>query len=264
MATWIVLALAIHHGLVWFAQGAVLFPGASSGAPWGRAPRDAKFIVAGGSRAIFVRAEGAQAGAAPLLVYGHGNAEFAEDFFLLPEPYRAAGFHVLVLEYRGYGDVTGSPSEEAIVADSVALIEAACARDDVDGERVVYHGRSLGGAILGTVAGERPPAGLILEAAFSSVPSMARGMLVPAYLLRDRFDVPRALEGGDFPVLLVHGLKDRVVPPGEADLIAASLEPGRLTRRTMSDAGHMDSWTALAPEQLVEFARTAVALSPNR
>ena len=132
----LLLAAALHHGFVWLAQRAILFPGAHSGAPWGRAPENAVTITAGGSRALLVPARGSTGDPAPLVVYGHGNAEFAEDFFLLPEPYTAAGFHVLVLEYRGYGDVAGSPSEDALVADSVALIEAACARPDVDGERV--------------------------------------------------------------------------------------------------------------------------------
>ena len=255
----LLLAAALHHGFVWLAQRAILFPGAHSGAPWGRAPENAVTITAGGSRALLVPARGATDEPAPLVVYGHGNAEFAEDFFLLPEPYTAAGFHVLILEYRGYGDVAGSPSEEALVADSVALIEAACDRPDVDAARVVYHGRSLGGAILGTVAGRRAPAGLVLEAAFSSVPSMARSMLVPAYLLKDRFDVVEAIRGGRFPVLLLHGEADEVVPPREADVIASALPPTRLTRWSEPDVGHLDSWMELAPERLVAFARSAVA-----
>ncbi len=255
----LLLAAATHHVFVWLAQRAVLFPGAHSGAPWCRAPAEAVTVIAGGSRALLVPARGSADGPAPLVVYGHGNAELAEDFFLLPEPYTAAGFHVLVLEYRGYGDVPGSPSEDALVADSVALIEAACARPDVDGERVVYHGRSLGGAVLGTVAGRRAPAGLVLEAAFSSVPSMARGMLVPAYLLRDRFDVVEAIRGGRFPVLLLHGLADEVVPPREADAIASALPPARLTRCSAPGVGHFDSWMERAPDRLTAFARSAVA-----
>lgn len=256
---WLLLAAAFHHGFVWLAQRAILFPGAHSGAPWGRSPASVVTITAGGSRALLVPAPGSTDAPAPLVVYGHGNAEFAEDFFLLPEPYTAAGFHVLVLEYRGYGDVPGSPSEDALVADSVALIEAACDRPEVDAARVVYHGRSLGGAVLGTVAGQRAPAGLVLEAAFSSVPSMARGMFVPAYLVRDHFDIAQAIRGGSFPVLLLHGLADEVVPPREADVIARALPPTRLTRCSAPDVGHLDSWMELAPERLTAFARFAVA-----
>ena len=111
----------------------------------------------------------------------------------------------------------------------------------------------------GTVAGQRPPVGLVLEAAFSSVPSMARGMLAPAYLLKDRFDVVEAIRGGSFPVLLLHGLADEIVPPREADVIASALPTTRLTRLSEPDVGHLDSWMELAPERLTAFARSAAA-----
>ena len=72
-------------------------------------------------------------------------------------------------------------------------------------------------------------------------------MLAPAYLLKDRFDVVEAIRGGSFPVLLLHGLADEVVPPREADLIASALPPTRLTRLSEPDVGHLESWMELAP-----------------
>lgn len=252
---WLLVVLVIHHIAVWFAQRAMLFPGALMEQRFTLPPENVETIAAGGSRALFLPAATTTTAApGPLVVYAHGNAEFAEDFFLLREPYTAAGFHVLVLEYRGFGAVPGSPSEDAIVADSVALIEAACARPDVDGTRVVYHGRSLGGAVLGTVSGVRPPSRLVLEAAFSSVPSMARRFLVPRYLLRDRFDVPLAVAGGSFPVLQLHSRDDEVVPFTEATIIAAALPPDRLTRAYVDGMSHQESWLTRDPERLVAFA----------
>lgn len=54
----------------------------------------------------------------------------------------------LVLEYRGYGLSSGSPSEKGIYIDARAAIDYLFTRHDVDHSQIVLFGRSLGGAVV--------------------------------------------------------------------------------------------------------------------
>jgi fermentation-respiration switch protein FrsA (DUF1100 family) len=90
-------------------------------------------------------------------------------------------------------------------------------------ERIVGWGRSLGGGAVCALARERPLGALVLESTFSSVSGMARRMGLPTWLapllLRDRFDNLGALQRFARPVLLMHGERDEVIPPAEAELL---------------------------------------------
>lgn len=260
--TRIVLVVVIaHHGIVYAVQRHLLFPGTWMPLPETTAPAGVERISiatdAGTAFAYLKQANAATAQKpAPLIVYAHGNAERAVDFPWWTEPYTYAGFHVLIIEYRGFGGSDGSPSEAGIVGDALGLIELAVARPDVDAERVVYHGRSLGGGVVAILAAHRRPSGLILESSFSSVASMARDMLAPGYLMRDPFDTARVLgESYDGPTLILHGDADDVIPVQEArrNFAAAGGENARLI--VGEGRGHIDSWMALEPDLLLEFVR---------
>jgi pimeloyl-ACP methyl ester carboxylesterase len=96
-------------------------------------------------------------------------------------------------------------------------------------ERIVGWGRSLGGGAVCALALERPLAALVLESTFVSVVSMAERMGLPAVLsrllVRDRFDNLAVLRSFAGPVLLLHGARDEVIPPAEAQTLRDGL-PG--------------------------------------
>src|SRR5262249_27682767 len=54
----------------------------------------------------------------PLVVYLHGNGEIIEQCLPQARMYTGRGISVLLPEYRGYGRSTGSPGQDAIVADA--------------------------------------------------------------------------------------------------------------------------------------------------
>ena len=55
--------------------------------------------------------------------------------------------NVLIVDYRGYGNSEGIPSEEGLRLDGEALLEHALGRNDIDKDRIYLFGRSLGGAV---------------------------------------------------------------------------------------------------------------------
>lgn len=251
-------AVLLHHSALWVLQRRLLFPGAY--APGGAEPArpDVERLSVdhadGQTHGYLLRCDQPSAG---LVVYGHGNAEFAADWIFDAQPYTAAGFHFLCLEYRGFGASDGTPSERGMLEDSVALIERVLALPglDVDAGQVVYHGRSLGGGVLAAVASARPPRRMILESTFSSVASMASRFLAPPYLVRDGLDVAGWLASPSRgPVLLMHSRVDEVIPFRQFELNCAAAGKRAVETVIHGGMGHNDSWLFEDPGRLARFA----------
>ena len=128
---------------------------------------------------------------------------------------------VLALEYRGYGLSGGSPSEEGLAQDARAArrwIDDYVAEQPAGRQpRVVYFGRSLGGAVATRLAAEMPPDGLVLECPVSSIPDLARNHAPWKYLpidrfIYNRFDAVSAMREVQCPVLVMHSEFDEIVP----------------------------------------------------
>ena len=222
---WLLLAAGLYGlwcALLYFTQERLIFPRHFAGPATPGLPRE-PFIESWwiepvpGQRveAWFVRAPAGderRGAPTPLTLFFHGNGELIEHSLDLAAMYRSWGFHVLVVEYRGYGRSGGKPGQRAIVADARTFLDRALARDDVDADRVIYHGRSLGAGVACALLATRKPAALVIESAFASVPAMARRYLVPTLLVRHPFRNDRALADFDCPVLIMHGRRDGIVP----------------------------------------------------
>jgi uncharacterized protein len=171
----------------------------------------------------------------------HGNAGNVGDRVQHVALLAAAGFDVLAFDYRGYGRSSGRPSEEGTYRDARAAREALLRQPGVDGARVLYLGESLGGAVAVELAREHPPAGLILQSAFTSVRDMARlhYPAIPRALVPDAYPSLRLIAELDAPLLVLHGDRDAIVPRlhGEA-LYEAARGPKRL--EILPGVGHND------------------------
>jgi len=170
----------------------------------------------------------------------HGNAGNVGDRVVHAALLTAAGFDVLLFDYRGYGRSRGRPTEPGTYEDARAAREALLRQDGVDPARVLYLGESLGGAIALELAVEHPPAGLILQSTFTGVQAMARlhYPFIPRALVPDAYPSLRIIPRLRAPLLVLHGSHDEVVPlmDGEA-LYHAAAEPKRIE---VFDAGHND------------------------
>ena len=171
----------------------------------------------------------------------HGNAGNVGDRIPHLALLAAAGFDVLVFDPRGYGRSSGRPSEHGTHLDARAARDALVRRDGVDAARVLYLGESLGGAMALALALELPPAGLILQSAFTSVRDMARRHypFLPRAVVPDAYPNLRRIRRLRAPLLMLHGANDSIVPLmyGE-ELYEAAPEPKRIV--VFPDAGHND------------------------
>lgn len=186
-------------------------------------------------------------GPAPVLIFTHGTGELIDywpDQF--DEP-RARGLGVLLLEYPGYGRSGGRPSEASITTAAVSAFDRLADRPDVDPDRIIAFGRSVGGGPAAALARERDVAAVILESAFTSVRDLARRYGLVGPLVLDPFDNLAALRGYDGPVLVLHGTRDRVIPVSHGRRLAASAPSAELH---LLECGHNDCprpWPLLRP-----------------
>ena len=155
-----------------------------------------------------------QAGRAPLVIYFGGNAE--ETSWLVGEARRFGGWSVMSVNYRGYGRSEGHPGEEALFGDALQIYDAAAARPDVDPDRIVAMGRSLGSAVAVHLAAQRRIAGVLLVTPFDSLVEVGAEhypFLPVRWLLKHRFDSLLLAPSIKSPVLILAAERDAVVPP---------------------------------------------------
>lgn len=193
---------------------------------------------------------------APVVVVLHGNAGHRGSAFDKFRPLADWGHGLVVADYRGYGGNPGKPSEPGLLADARSVLEA-LADQGVPAERVVLYGESLGTGVAVAMAAERPVAGLILEAPFSSVADVAQSIYwyTPAkWLVRDRFDSALRMRRVSAPILVLHGGRDETIPPRFGRrLHAAAPEPKHLWFH--DEANHIDLWERGADRVVADFLR---------
>ena len=186
----------------------------------------------------FFRGHGASADApGPAVVFAHGNAELIDHQDVIVAGYVQRGLSVLLVEYRGYGRSAGSPSQERIVADFSMAYAALVERPEVDRERIVFHGRSIGTGVVCALSLRHRPAAFVLRSPFLSVKSFLPRFGQPSFLARDPFDNLAALRAYDGPVLILHGTRDEVIPVTHGRRLAQEVEGATLVE---VDAGHND------------------------
>ena len=193
------------------------------------------------------------------ILWFHGNASNLShpgrvEFIRLMHDRLGVGF--FIFDYRGYGKSAGRPSEEGLYQDARDALAYLQSREDVNPDRIVYYGRSLGGAVASHLATEEPPYRLVLESAFSSAPDMAQVVfpfLPVRYVVTSRFSNRDHLAGVHAPVLIIHGDGDDQVPVKQADtLYAIANEPKQLY--IVRGADHNDVHYAGGEPYLETFA----------
>ena len=155
----------------------------------------------------------------PLLLYFPGNAGHRGYRGQAIAGLTGAGLDLVLVDYRGYAENDGQPTEELLHADARS-IQAWLAGHGVTADRLILFGESLGTAVAVRLAadlcrGGTPPRGLVLRAPFSSMTDTGRHhypWLPVSWLLVDRFQSIDHIGDVSCPVAIVHGAEDRLVP----------------------------------------------------
>jgi hypothetical protein len=187
--------------------------------------RDAKLVIS-------LRAhEGSNA-----IVYFGGNGE--DVAYNLPDFASAFPDHALFLmNYRGYGGSTGTPTEQAIHQDAQALFDWVHARHP----HVVVMGRSLGSGVAIRLASERPAARLVLITPYSSIVELGAKQFpyFPVrWLMQDKYESWRYAPKITVPTLLLAAENDEVIPRASTDDLYSRFAPGVASLQVIPGVGH--------------------------
>lgn len=158
--------------------------------------------------------------AAPTLLYLHGT--FRNLYRNLPkiDALREAGFAIVAVDYRGWGDSTPIvPSEATIVADTWRAWAEVVRRQPDPGRRVIF-GHSMGGTVAVTLASQLRHGvdygALALESTFTRMPDVAAAAgfwgRVGASVTTLEFDAASRIGSVDAPIWMLHGDADHTVP----------------------------------------------------
>jgi hypothetical protein len=182
----------------------------------------------------------------PLVIYFPGNSLNRHERLTDLREVARSGFDVLIFDYRGYGDSTGSPSEGALTADAQRVWEFA--RDELQytEDQIVIFGESLGGAVAillwsSDVARHPQPAALILNSTFTSMSSVVAWQYpwFPfQYVLLDRWPSIERIGQVRSPVVVFHGDADEMAPVSQGKELAASAAEGQFVE--IAGGGHND------------------------
>src|SRR5256712_9387135 len=150
---------------------------------------------------------------APLVIYFGGNAE--EVSWLADVADYVVGWSLLLVSFRGYGESEGKRGEEELLEDGLVIHDYAKRRPEVNSERIVAMGRSLGSGVAVHLAAHRPLRGVILVSPYDSIAEVAKRhypFLPVSLMLRDRLDSLAPAPQIEAPLLCLVATEDRVIP----------------------------------------------------
>lgn len=238
--------LAICGLLYWSQRAYLYFP----------VPRQAEvpsFVLKRGDADVVVSTNDVDSPRAVL--YFGGNAEdVSQAVALLAKAFPGRAIHAM--HYRGYGGSTGSPSEQALVADAGRLFEQVATRH----RDIVVVGRSLGSGIALQVAAGHRAERLVLVTPYDSIAELAAAQfpLFPVgLLLQDKYESWRYAPRIKIPTTVIVAHRDQVIPNASSLRLAERFAPGIATVVDFPDAGHND--VSDAPGYLAALAGSGAA-----
>jgi hypothetical protein len=184
----------------------------------------------------------------PHLLFFHGNGEIASDYDTIGPAYNSYGISFLVVDYRGYGQSSGSPTASNLLSDSHTIFRKVSTwleEQDRTGLLMIM-GRSLGSVPALEVASSYQDeiSGLILDSAFARTVPLLHRLGVATETLgiseADGFANFGKIRDIGKPTLIIHGQNDEIIPPKEADILLANSGTMRKQLMIAAGCGHND------------------------
>jgi len=150
-----------------------------------------------------------------VLLFFHGNAGNISHRRESIEIFHRLGLNVFIIDYRGYGQSKGKPSEQGLYQDAAAAWRYLTEEKGFDANDILIFGRSLGGAVAAKLAAGVQARGLILESTMSSAREFAREVfkiLSRLVVIRYDFNTAQHVQGVNYPVLVLHSPDDEIMP----------------------------------------------------
>lgn len=200
------------------------------------------------------------------VIHAHGNAGNMSAHWPLVSWLPERNFNIFMFDYRGFGKSKGRPSQAGLLDDTQSAINVVRHRSDVNPQRLVLFGQSIGGANMVSALGNGDREGIravILDSTFASYSSIANQMIPGSgFFMDDSYNAERFIaEVSPIPVLIIHGKANRVIPWEQSErLYDLTREPKQ--KIILPDGEHIDAFSerhgGVYRDQMVNFILNAL------
>jgi uncharacterized protein len=141
------------------------------------------------------------------------KGNMSDDVDLI-EAWNRNGYNVMTFDYRGFGQSTGTPSEENCYSD-VRAAYAWLKQKGLTKKRFIIHGFGLGGSVASKIAMEVECDGVILESAFTDLKELTKmrfPVLPTSLICFSTFPTANRLQSINAPIMIIHSPENEVIP----------------------------------------------------
>ena len=172
------------------------------------------------------------------VIYFGGNAERPE--VSIPDFKRIFGNQtVYLINYRGYGESGGSPTEDGLYADALAIYDQVSQYHS----EISVIGRSLGTGVATRLASDRDVCMLVLIEPFDCMVSVARTaypFLPVRLMLKDRYDSVGRVGSITARTLIIMAGRDEIIPGWSTERLISEFDQEILEVVVIEGATHND------------------------
>jgi pimeloyl-ACP methyl ester carboxylesterase len=190
----------------------------------------------------------------PIMIIGHGNGDLIDSWVNIISYLRENDIGVLLVEYPGYGRSEGKPNQEDITKVFIKSYDLIIAKPEVDKNKIILLGQSIGGGAICSLAKQRSSSAMILISTFTSTSIFASKYFLPKFLIKDDFDNLSVVKNYQEPILFVHGKNDKLIPITESEKLRDTSVNGELV---VLNGGHnmIKSWRPFWQDVVMPFLK---------
>ena len=145
--------------------------------------------------------------------------------------------NLFLVNYRGYSGSTGTPSEEALFVDAIAVYEHVQSRSS----SISVVGRSLGTGVAVYLAANRRVDKLVLITPYDSIENVAKShfpIFPIGLLLTDKFDSASRVKDVRAKTLILIAEDDRTIPRENTDALIRLFPTDQIVAKTLKGTTH--------------------------
>ncbi|MCK5170058.1 MAG: alpha/beta fold hydrolase [Bacteroidales bacterium] len=155
------------------------------------------------------------------ILFFHGSAGNISTYTLITKPLVDAGYQVFMIDFRGYGKSTGTPTHINIAHDAQIVFDEIIERDEFKNLPIIIYGASMGTQIATKMAKDNQSkvSGLILDGTISSFTDMAllsapeeQKSMIAQFVTSPYSAKEDIKEIKNMPKLIIHSKEDKSVP----------------------------------------------------
>lgn len=174
-----------------------------------------------------------------MVFYFKGNTRSIKGWAKFSQDFLSKECSFFIIDYPRFGKSTGDRTEQDFYSDGRQLMSLALKH--YSSSDIILYGRSLGSGVSSKLATEFHVRKLILETPYYSIKSLfyAYYPFFPRFLFlfKYKFPVYKNVEEVQYPVVIFHGTRDRVIPYSESKKLKA-MESTQLKFITIAGAKH--------------------------